>query len=126
MLSLLPLSHVAAQVTDLVIGAKMGYNIFFADPSALQGNLVRFLQVCKPYFFPFILEPYSPLFQDSGKKWNKKSLLLVLKPQELKEKLLTGPNQNLLKEHTHKSTEALFHHSGVLPKNLFSTKSSKI
>jgi long-chain-fatty-acid--CoA ligase ACSBG len=48
MLSLLPLSHVAAQLTDLVIGAKMGYNLYFADPSALQGNLVRFLQVCRP------------------------------------------------------------------------------
>lgn len=48
MLSLLPLSHVAAQITDFVIGTKMGYNLYFADPSALQGNLVRFLQVCRP------------------------------------------------------------------------------
>jgi len=48
MLSLLPLSHVAAQITDFVITTKMGYNLYFADPSALQGNLVRFLQVCRP------------------------------------------------------------------------------
>jgi long-subunit acyl-CoA synthetase (AMP-forming) len=48
MLSLLPLSHVASQLVDLVIAPQMGFNLFFADASALQGNLVRFLQVCRP------------------------------------------------------------------------------
>lgn len=48
MLSLLPLSHVAAQLVDLVISVRMGYSLFFTDPSALQGNLVKFLQVCRP------------------------------------------------------------------------------
>jgi long-chain-fatty-acid--CoA ligase ACSBG len=47
-LSLLPLSHVAAQVVDLVMTAKIGFSLYFADPSALQGNLVKFLQVCRP------------------------------------------------------------------------------
>jgi long-chain-fatty-acid--CoA ligase ACSBG len=48
MLSLLPLSHVAAQLVDLVISVRMGYSVYFTDPSALQGNLVKFLQVCRP------------------------------------------------------------------------------
>ena len=48
MLSLLPLSHVASQLVDLVISVQMGYRLYFADPSALQGNLVRFLQVSRP------------------------------------------------------------------------------
>lgn len=48
MLSLLPLSHVASQLVDLVITAKIGYCLYFADPSALQGNLVKFLQVSRP------------------------------------------------------------------------------
>ena len=48
MLSLLPLSHVAAQLVDLVISVRMGYSLYFTDPSALQGNLVKFLQVCRP------------------------------------------------------------------------------
>lgn len=48
MLSLLPLSHVASQLVDLVIAVQMGFNLFFADPSALQGNLVRFLHVSRP------------------------------------------------------------------------------
>jgi long-chain-fatty-acid--CoA ligase ACSBG len=47
-ISLLPLSHVAAQIVDLVIAIRYGANLFFTDPSALQGNLVRFLQIAKP------------------------------------------------------------------------------
>lgn len=56
MLSLLPLSHVAAQLTDLVICVRMGYSLYFTDPSALQGNLVKFLLVCRPYFIYLYLE----------------------------------------------------------------------
>ena len=47
-LSLLPLSHVAAQLVDLIIAIRGGANLFFTDPSALQGNLVKFLVACKP------------------------------------------------------------------------------
>jgi hypothetical protein len=48
LLSLLPLSHVASQLVDLVIVIKLAGSLFFADPSALQGNLVKFLQVSRP------------------------------------------------------------------------------
>lgn len=48
MLSMLPLSHVAAQLVDLVMSIRFGVNIFFADPSALQGNLVKFMKIAKP------------------------------------------------------------------------------
>lgn len=48
MLSMLPLSHIAAQLTDLVITLKYGFGVFFTDPSALQGNLVKFLLVARP------------------------------------------------------------------------------
>jgi long-chain-fatty-acid--CoA ligase ACSBG len=47
-ISLLPLSHVAAQLLDLVVGPRVGGNIFLTDPSALQGNLVKFLLACRP------------------------------------------------------------------------------
>lgn len=50
-LSLLPLSHVASQLIDLVITPKIGASLFFADPSALQGNLVKFLLIAKPKIF---------------------------------------------------------------------------
>ncbi len=48
MISMLPLSHVAAQVVDLILCIRFGFNLFFTDPSALQGNLVKFLLICKP------------------------------------------------------------------------------
>ena len=47
-LSMLPLSHIAAQLIDLVVTVRMGGNLFFTDPTALQGNLVKFLLACKP------------------------------------------------------------------------------
>ncbi len=48
MLSMLPLSHVAAQFVDLVLGIKYAISVFFTDSSALQGNLLKFLLVSKP------------------------------------------------------------------------------
>lgn len=51
LLSLLPLSHVAAQLVDLIIAIRGGANVFFTDPSALQGNLAKFLQACRPTAF---------------------------------------------------------------------------
>jgi long-chain-fatty-acid--CoA ligase ACSBG len=48
MISMLPLSHVAAQLVDLVVCIRFGSNLFFTDASALQGNLVRFLQIARP------------------------------------------------------------------------------
>lgn len=50
-LSLLPLSHVASQLIDLVICPMLGWSLFFADASALQGNLLKFLLVARPYIF---------------------------------------------------------------------------
>lgn len=50
LISLLPLSHVAAQLIDLVISIRFGACLYFTDPSALQGNLVKFLKIAKPYF----------------------------------------------------------------------------
>ena len=48
LISMLPLSHVAAQLTDLVLCIRFGFSIFFTDPTALQGNLVRFLHIARP------------------------------------------------------------------------------
>jgi len=47
-ISLLPLSHVAAQLTDLVATVRNGGSVFLTDPSALQGNLVKFLHIARP------------------------------------------------------------------------------
>jgi long-chain-fatty-acid--CoA ligase ACSBG len=48
MISILPLSHVAAQLVDLCVSIRFGINVFFTDQTALQGNLVKFMQIAKP------------------------------------------------------------------------------
>jgi long-chain-fatty-acid--CoA ligase ACSBG len=46
--SYLPLSHVAAQLQD-VTGAMMdAMHIYFAEPTALQGTLIKTLQEVRP------------------------------------------------------------------------------
>jgi long-chain-fatty-acid--CoA ligase ACSBG len=49
--SYLPLSHVAAQFSDIVGAMMEGVHTFFADPSALQGSLIQTLQEVRPTFF---------------------------------------------------------------------------
>ncbi|XP_052048948.1 long-chain-fatty-acid--CoA ligase ACSBG2 [Apodemus sylvaticus] len=49
--SYLPLSHIAAQLTDIWIPIKIGGLTFFAQPDALRGTLVYTLQEVRPTFF---------------------------------------------------------------------------
>lgn len=51
MVSFLPLSHVAAQFSDLVSPLDEGGHLHFADPSALQGTLIQTLQEVRPHVF---------------------------------------------------------------------------
>ena len=44
LVSYLPLSHVAAQFSDVVSPLDEGAHVYFADPSALQGTLIQTLQ----------------------------------------------------------------------------------
>ena len=50
-LSYLPLSHAAAQCVDLLCPLKIGAHLFFADPSVLQGTMLKYLLVARPYLF---------------------------------------------------------------------------
>jgi long-chain-fatty-acid--CoA ligase ACSBG len=49
--SYLPLSHVAAQLIDIVTSLFGGTQVFFAGPDALQGSLVETLKDIRPTFF---------------------------------------------------------------------------
>ncbi|EAR97244.2 acyl-CoA synthetase (AMP-forming)/AMP-acid ligase II (macronuclear) [Tetrahymena thermophila SB210] len=51
LVSYLPLSHVAAQIIDIVGNIEGGAHMFFADPSALSGSLVETLKEVRPTFF---------------------------------------------------------------------------
>ncbi|XP_032681082.1 very long-chain-fatty-acid--CoA ligase bubblegum [Odontomachus brunneus] len=51
LISYLPLSHIAAQVCDLLLGIYMGATVYFADKNALKGSLVETLHVAQPTIF---------------------------------------------------------------------------
>lgn len=51
MVSFLPLSHVAAQFSDIVSPLDEGIHVYFADPSALQGSLITTLLEVRPTIF---------------------------------------------------------------------------
>jgi long-chain-fatty-acid--CoA ligase ACSBG len=49
--SYLPLSHVAAQIIDIIGTVYSGTHVYFATPDALQGSLVETLREVRPTFF---------------------------------------------------------------------------
>lgn len=51
LISYLPLSHIAAQMTDLHGPIAIGGTVSFAKPDALKGTLVETLQAVRPTFF---------------------------------------------------------------------------
>lgn len=46
--SFLPLSHVAAQFSDIILQLASGYHVYFADASALKGSLIDYLLEVRP------------------------------------------------------------------------------
>jgi long-chain-fatty-acid--CoA ligase ACSBG len=47
-LSYLPLSHVAAQLVDVLCPLKHGWSVFYADPSKVSAQLVDYLTIARP------------------------------------------------------------------------------
>ena len=50
-ISYLPLSHVAAQVIDIIGALYAGAHLYFATPDALSGALIETLKEIRPNFF---------------------------------------------------------------------------
>lgn len=68
-MSYLPLSHIAAQLFDLIANVQYGAHIYFADPSALQNNLIQFLREVRPTWFfavPRVWEKLEISIKQSG------------------------------------------------------------
>jgi acyl-CoA synthetase (AMP-forming)/AMP-acid ligase II len=95
-ISLLPLSHVAAQLLDLVVSVRVGANVFFTDPSALQGNLVKFLLACRPYpsYHSGRCSSVSP---ECGRRCRKESPLLGSRPLASRRRSRIGPRALVLR-----------------------------
>ena len=58
-MSYLPLSHIAAQITDYLANLRLRTCVYFARPDALQGSLVLTLQKAKPTMFVGVPRVYE-------------------------------------------------------------------
>lgn len=60
-ISYLPLSHVAAQFTDLVSPLFFNITVFFAKPDALSGSLIDTLKEVRPTIFMAVPRIYEKM-----------------------------------------------------------------
>ncbi|XP_046633356.1 long-chain-fatty-acid--CoA ligase ACSBG2-like [Daphnia pulicaria] len=70
-LSYLPLSHVAAQITDIYAPLSVGGTVYFADPDVLKGTLAETLREVRPTCFfgvPRVWEKIYEKMQAIGKQ----------------------------------------------------------
>ena len=51
LVSFLPLSHVAAQIIDLVVTLHLGMQVYFASNTALQGTILDTMKEVRPTIF---------------------------------------------------------------------------
>ncbi|XP_050431822.1 very long-chain-fatty-acid--CoA ligase bubblegum [Adelges cooleyi] len=71
LVSYLPLSHVAAQITDIYCAITVGGQVYFAEKDALKGTLVTTLQVARPTVFlgvPRVWEKINEKLVSIGRK----------------------------------------------------------
>ncbi|KFZ56762.1 Long-chain-fatty-acid--CoA ligase ACSBG2, partial [Antrostomus carolinensis] len=69
--SYLPLSHIAAQMSDIWLAMTYGVQVFFAQPNALKGSLVDTLREVKPTAFlavPRVWEKMEEKMKSIGAK----------------------------------------------------------
>ncbi|OQV22651.1 Long-chain-fatty-acid--CoA ligase ACSBG2 [Hypsibius exemplaris] len=93
--SYLPLSHVAAQMTDLYLPISCGGVVWFAEPDALKGTLVNTLREARPTFLcgvPRVWEKIAEKMQGMTKHMNPVKLWINTKAQGVG--LKSSQNQN--------------------------------
>lgn len=98
LVSYLPLSHVAAQIIDVVGSIDVGAHMYFAEPSALSGSLVDTLKEIRPTFFFSVPRVWE--------KIEEKMKAIAAENGYLKTKL--GINEGL-KGWINKKTHSLYH-----------------
>ena len=70
-LSYLPLSHVAANITDIFLMITSASTVYFADRNALKGTLVDSIKACRPTLFvgvPRVWEKIYDKMQEVGRQ----------------------------------------------------------
>ncbi|CAD8094982.1 unnamed protein product [Paramecium sonneborni] len=65
--SYLPLSHVAAQLVDIVGIFRWGGHLYYANPDALQGSLIVTLKEVRPTFFLGVPRVWEKIYEEMQK-----------------------------------------------------------
>ncbi|XP_036139807.1 very long-chain-fatty-acid--CoA ligase bubblegum [Monomorium pharaonis] len=66
--SYLPLSHVAAQLVDIMLNIVLATTVYFADPGALKGTLVNTLNVAQPTIFLGVPRVWEKIYEKMQQK----------------------------------------------------------
>ncbi|XP_039307957.1 very long-chain-fatty-acid--CoA ligase bubblegum isoform X2 [Solenopsis invicta] len=67
-ISYLPLSHVAAQIIDIIANIMMATTVYFADPGALKGTLINTLSVAQPTIFLGVPRVWEKIYEKMQEK----------------------------------------------------------
>lgn len=63
LISYLPLSHIAAQMIDIIVAINYAVTVYFADKDALKGSLVKTLQEATPTRFVGVPRVYEKIYE---------------------------------------------------------------
>ncbi|KYN09719.1 Long-chain-fatty-acid--CoA ligase ACSBG2 [Trachymyrmex cornetzi] len=66
--SYLPLSHVAAQLVDVIANITLATTVYFADPGALKGTLINTLLVAQPTIFLGVPRVWEKIYEKMQEK----------------------------------------------------------
>ncbi|XP_071654143.1 long-chain-fatty-acid--CoA ligase ACSBG2 isoform X2 [Temnothorax longispinosus] len=66
--SYLPLSHVAAQLIDIMANITLATTVYFADPGALKGTLMNTLLVAQPTIFLGVPRVWEKIYEKMQEK----------------------------------------------------------
>lgn len=66
--SYLPLSHVAAQIIDIMTNIMLAATVYFADPGALKGTLINTLLVAQPTVFLGVPRVWEKIYEKMQEK----------------------------------------------------------
>lgn len=94
LVSYLPLSHVAAQLVDIYIVMMNAGCVYFADPDALKGTLVKTLQEVQPTRFLGVPRVWEKMYE--------RMMEVAAQNGEIKKALASWAKNQALQHHLNK------------------------